>query len=178
MDNIEILISDIDVSSLNNFLKNSLGIVKANIINSHFFNEKINGDFEFFDEMDLTEYYSETRTGNLFMSKLYLGTDVSDVMIIVSSENMKADIELSFGENMFENSSNKETQSKVKKLVQFLQKLCKEFSLNQLTVGFEPISDTELNLLVINSNEICICTKMDDMLSHLIKNDICWDELD
>lgn len=79
---------------------------------------------------------------------------------------------------MFENSSNKETQSKVKKLVQFLQKLCKEFSLNQLTVGFEPISDTELNLLVINSNEICICTKMDDMLSHLIKNDICWDELD
>ena len=110
--------------------------------------------------------------------KLTISDDIARGADIATDTLNSTDIELSFGENVFENSSNKETQSKVKKLVQFLQKLCKEFSLNQLTVGFEPISDTELNLLVINSNEICICTEMDDMLSHLIKNDICWDELD
>lgn len=178
MDNIEILISDIAVSSLNNFLKNSLGVVKANVINSHFFNDKSNEDFEFFDEMNLTEYYSETRTGNLFISKLTLGIDISDVMIIISSENMKADIELSFGEDVFENSSENEIKSNVKNLVQFLQVLNKEFPMDQITVGFEPISDTELNLLVINNKEICVCTEMDDILSNLIKNDICWDEVD
>ncbi|NTW71788.1 MAG: hypothetical protein HGA49_06045 [Eubacteriaceae bacterium] len=178
MDNIEILISDIAVSSLNNFLKNSLGVVKANVINSHFFNDKSNEDFEFFDEMNLTEYYSETRTGNLFISKLTLGIDISDVMIIISSENMKADIELSFGEDVFENSSENEIKSKVIKLVKFLQVLNKEFPMDQITVGFEPISDTELNLLVINNKEICVCTEMDDILSNLIKNDICWDEVD
>lgn len=178
MDNIEILISDIDVSSLNNFIKNSLGVVKVNVINSHFFNDKRNEDFEFFDEMNLTEYYSETRTGNLFISKLSLGIDISDVMIIISSEDMKADIELGFGEDVFENSSENEIKSKVKNLVQFLQVLNKEFPMNQITVGFEPISDTELNLLVINNNDICICTEMDDILSNFIKNYICWDELD
>lgn len=178
MDNIEILISDIDVSSLNNFLKNSLGVVKANVINSHFFNDKSNEDFEFFDEMNLTEYYSETRTGNLFISNLSLGIDISEVMIIVSSENMKADIELSFGEDVFENSNENEIKSKVKKLVQFLKVLNKEFLLDQITVGFEPISDLELNLLVIKDEDIHVCTKMSDKLSVLLKNDICWAVVD
>lgn len=178
MDNIEILISDIAVSSLNNFLKNSLGVVKANVINSHFFNDKNNEDFEFFDEMNLTEYYSETRTGNLFISKLTLGIDISDVMIIISSENMKADIELSFGEDVFENSSENEIKSNVKDFVQFLQVLNKEFPMNQITVGFEPISDTELNLLVIKDKDIHVCTEMIDKLSVLLKSDICWDVVD
>ncbi len=178
MDNIEILISDIAVSALNNFLKDSLGVVKANVINSHFFNDESNEDFEFFDEMNLTEYYSETRTGNLFISKLTVGIDISDVMIIISSENMKADIELSFGEDVFENSSEHEIKSKVQKLVQFLQMLNKEFPLDQITVGFEPISDSKLNLLVIKDKDIHVCTEMSDKLSVLLKNDISWDVVD
>lgn len=178
MDNIEILISDIAVSSLNNFIKNSLAIVKANVINSHFFNDKSSEDFEFFDEMNITEYYSETRTGNLFISKLTLGFDISEVMIIISSENMKADIELSFGEDVFENSSENEIKSNVKNFVQFLQALNKEFPMDQITVGFDPIADTELNLLVIKDKDIQVCTEMSDKLSFLLKNSICWGAVD
>lgn len=178
MDNIEILINDIDVGLLNKFLKDRLGIKKTNVINSHFFDDSLNRDFEFFDKMNLVKYFSETRTGNMFVSKLFVGVNISEVMVIITSENMKADVELSFGEDAFENISHDEAKLKVKKIAKYLLALNKEFSINQLTIGYNPISDNKLNLLVFKDNKISVCTEMNNKLSVLIRDDICWDELD
>lgn len=172
MENVEILILDVDIRLLNNLMKTEFKIRKEDLKNSHFYNNDEYVDFEYYDDLDLSEYFSTLNTGNIYSSKVFLGDYYKDVLIVISSTDNKADIELSFNEKAFLDIAMDEMINKIYKIISFLINIRKKYFLKSIRIGYEPVTDDDQLLLTICSEGVNICTDLKGELSMILRKKI------
>lgn len=85
MDYIDIVFNGITTKSIDFLVKNDLKISEEMIIRSHFYTEEA-GDFEYYNSIDMGEYFSSQRTSNMLLSALKLNKIYGNVMVVITSD--------------------------------------------------------------------------------------------
>lgn len=146
MDNLEIIFRDIETLSISPILK-KLCFDSKNIRSSHF--HKDDKDMEYSEIGDLREYFSESRTGNIFVKSLDIGINIFDIMIILSFDEKYGDMTLNFQEeNVLKGGiidSEKENLIKNK-----LEEILLNTKIGSVVFGFEPAEDEDMMIFKLN----------------------------
>lgn len=101
MEYVDIIFSGINKKQIDNLIKNNFKVCRDKIIRSHFYTEE-NGDFEYSDEIDMKQYFTEERTCNIFVSDLYLNKKYSKVLIIITSDKTDTEVTLNISTDQLE----------------------------------------------------------------------------
>ena len=129
MEFVEIIFSGIKNSKIDSFIKDTLQIKKQDVINSHFYS-KSQGDFEYFDNFNLNDYFSVINTGNLFVKRLRFVQDFYEVMCIISSELKDIEVTCSFSAEQFH-------ENRASEIEDYFKKLCSEKIITFASIGYE-----------------------------------------
>ncbi|MCH5208967.1 MAG: hypothetical protein J1F04_08780 [Oscillospiraceae bacterium] len=129
MEYIEIIFGGIETSAIDSFIKDTLQIKKQDIINSHFYSE-LQGDFEYFDELSLKDYFSVVNTANLFVKSLRIVQDFYEIMCVISSDLKDVEVTCSFSAEQF----HKERENEI---ADWFQQLCSKEIIAFASLGYE-----------------------------------------
>lgn len=125
MEYVDITFNGIEKKNINCFIKNVMDINCSKVIRSHFYTDEY-GDFEYNDEIDLNEYFSDSRTCNIFLSSLKLDREYDNVLVIITSDVNDIDITVNIGYEQFD-------FSEMKKLTKCLELLFQTFPLKNIS---------------------------------------------
>lgn len=91
MECIDVVFDGFPKSDIDDFVKNELKIVQNNVIGSHFFSAE-KGDYEYDDEIVLSEYFKYNATCYLYLSELSFGVTFKNVMILIASDTTSLNV--------------------------------------------------------------------------------------
>ena len=129
MEYIDIVFNGISTKNIDSLIKRDLKISKEIIIRSHFYTEEA-GDFEYYDSINLREYFSSERTSNMLLSALKLNKVYDNVMVVITSEENRAYVTLNIGSEQIESKDTEELQC-------CLQSIVKKYDLKSIYAGDE-----------------------------------------
>ena len=155
-DYIEIVLEDIEKNYLSKIIGESLRFEIEDIISSHFFDKKHNKDIEYQDINNFEDCFCDSGTGNLFLKKVEVGIELEKVMIIISSDEEVGDITMNFCENQFMSDMNPNLSESIERLVQRLLEIQKNYTINNIVVGYEPATDDDMKMFKIDQGHIKI----------------------
>lgn len=135
MEYVEIIFSGIKSSEIDIFIKDTLQIKKQDVINSHFYSES-QGDFEYFDNIHLNDYFSVVNTGNLFVKTLRIVQDFYEIMCIISSDSKDVEVTCSFSAEQFH-------KERTNEIADWFKQLCSKEIITATSLGYE-YDDTPL----------------------------------
>lgn len=118
MEYYDIIFSGIPVRKIGFFIREILDIKQDNIISSHFWSED-SGDYEFYDDMDLNEYFSRNNTASIFSETIILNCTYNKAVCVISSDAESVDVDCSIPETDFD-------RSDITELTEWLERLCSE----------------------------------------------------
>ena len=126
MEYVDIIIEGMGKEHINLLVKNVMGIDHSKVIRSHFYTDEY-GDFEYNDEIDLNEYFSENRTCNVFLSSLKMDRTYKNVLIIITSDMNDINITVNIEYEQFRISVKEE-------FIKYLKRLFHTFSMKGISV--------------------------------------------
>lgn len=150
MNYIEIILENISKKYLDEIIGEILKFDVNFVISSHFFDEISNQDMEFKDIKSLLNYFNHSGTGNIFLEKVEIGIVLEKVLIIISCDEELGDITINFSEEQFIGYENAKLSNEVLKLFQFLCKLSKSYSIDNISIGYEPATDDDMKMIEFN----------------------------
>lgn len=109
MEYIDIVFNGISAKDIDTLIKDDLKISEEIIIRSHFYTEEA-GDFEYYDKIDLVEYFSSQRTSNMLLSALKLNKKYNNVMVVITSDENNIYVTLNIGSEQVKSSDTEELQ--------------------------------------------------------------------
>ena len=146
MEYVDITFNGIEKKYIDYFVKCVMNIDCSKIVNSHFYtNER--GDFEYYDDIDLKEYFSDNRTCNILLSGLRFNTEYGNVLVIITSNEQDIDITVNIEYDRF-------MPSLTKKFITELEQLFFKFQLKCITV----ISTIDNNPILIIDSKGTLCS--------------------
>lgn len=170
MENIEIIISNVKRDYIDLIIYKELKLTHNKVISSHFYDETDKNDMELSDVSSLREYYSTPKTGNIFVKEVFVGDKIKNAMIIMSFDDRVGEIVINFEEAGFIISSEDELKQKIIKVFVTLTEILKKYEIKEIRVGYEPASDEDMLLALINKDGLQVKNNFNDLLSRLIKS--------
>ncbi len=152
MENVEIVLIDFDKSNLDDFVYNELKLHSSRIISSHFHDDKLNKDIEFFQLNSLENILSPIGTGNTYVKELHIGINLHKVIIVFSFDEKTGDIVINFPEEELFTGSQVESRLKLTKLVNYLVDIKRKYNIAITKIGYEPASDEDMLLIELDNN--------------------------
>ncbi|WP_017413240.1 hypothetical protein [Clostridium tunisiense] len=168
MENIEIIISNIKRDYIDLIIYKELELMHNKVNSSHFYNEIEKKEMELTDVSSLREYFSTPKTGNIFAKEVFVGDKIKNVMIIMSFDDKLGDIVINFEEEDFITSSEDELKHKITKIVVTLVEILNKYEIEEIRIGYEPASDDDMLLLLINKDGLQVKNKFNGLLPRLI----------
>jgi hypothetical protein len=150
MEFVDIIIDGIPYEKINYFAREILQIKPSNVLDSHFFN-KIVGDFNYYNELDLQQYLLFNETCFIKLSELLLNISYHDILIIFTSEEETVSINLNIPLEQFEFYQRDS-------LINHLKTILLDNNLKKIIFGLSDVSDDDAyvqithNTIIINEN--------------------------
>jgi len=167
LENIEIIFTNISNEYIDLIIFEELNLTDDKVISSHFFDTIEQKDIELSDVSSLKEYYSTPNTGNIFVQELFIGDEISNVMLVLSFDGKEGDVVLNFEEKECITSSDK-LKLKIEKVFVKLIEIFNRYEIETIRVGYEPASDDDMLLLLINRDGIKVYNDHNDLFSSII----------
>lgn len=156
LENIEIILSNLKNIYLEEIINNELGVKFNNIISSHFYDKLHERDIEYSDLVSLRDYYLTSNTGYIFVKNICIeDVIIQEVMIIMSFDDVFGDIVLNFKEKIFFSVK----KDKLKRVIKKMIKLQAKYEIEKIRIGFEPATDDDMLLALINKNGLQFANK-------------------
>jgi len=168
VENIEIIMSNVKKEYIDLIIYKELGLTHDKVISSHFYDEVQKKDIELSDISSLSEYYSTSRTGNIFTREVFVGDIITNVMLIMSFDKKIGDIVLNFEEDEFITHSEEELKRKVKEIFAKLVEILNRYEIEEIRIGYEPASDDDMLLSLINKEGVKIKSNLNSLIAKLI----------
>lgn len=156
MDNVEIILKNVERKNIEKVFFNSLVFDVKDIISSHFFDKEKNVDMEYQNVKSLNKYFDIPGTGNLYLKKVIIGTELENVLILIGCDEKYGDITINFEEKQFENFSIQEIKSKLKNLIMFLLNIYGNGDIEEIAIGYEPADDDDRKIIEIRQSKVMI----------------------
>ncbi|MFR3730090.1 hypothetical protein [Lacrimispora sp.] len=169
MEYLEIVLADINKQYIDSILRQELKITTDSVISSHFFDKLENTDKEYGDVSNLASYFSTPNTANIFVKKLTLGENITNVMVVMSFDADLGDIILNFCEHDFITKDTNILKFKVISLVNRLIEIQHEYEIKSIRLGYESVIDDENVVLNITNGEVVVFNKFKGQLSRVIE---------
>ena len=147
MENLELIFEDIRVRDIDTIFK-FLKFDEHNIKNSHFFLD--NADVEYADISSFTNYFKTSGTCNILISRLDLAIEVTDVLIIISFDEVFGDMTLNFSEANWEKNDLTE-EKKIELVKDKLKQITNEINYKAIIFGYEPADEENMQLINIEN---------------------------
>ncbi|MDM5154766.1 hypothetical protein QUF88_13325 [Bacillus sp. DX1.1] len=170
MENVEIILSNVKKEYLDLIIKQEFKLTSDKVISSHFFDKVNKKDIEYTDALNLSDYYSTPNTGNIFVKEVSVGDRLINVMIIMSFDEEFGDIVLNFEEEQFICSSEDELKQKLRKIINKLTEVFERYEVEEIRLGFEPATDDDMSLLIIDKKGISVISDFDCKLTNSIRS--------
>lgn len=154
MDHIEIILKDIKNAQIKEVLSGYVLFDVNDIISSHFFDKEINKDITYQDIKSLEEYFNDSGTCNIYLKKAIIGTELDNVLILISFDEISGDITINLEAEQLEDYDRQELKSKLKKLLSLLIRIYKGGEVGEIILGFEPADNTDMKILGISQNQM------------------------
>lgn len=136
----------------------------------HFYDEIEKKDMGLSDVSSLGEYYLTPKTGNIFVKEIFVGDNIKNVMLIMSFDDKVGDIVINFEEEEFITSSGDELKQKITKIFVTLVEILNKYEIEEIRIGYEPASDDDMLLSLINKDGLQVKNKFNGLLPRLIKS--------
>jgi len=152
VENIEIVLINFDKCNLDDFIYNELKLHSSRIISSHFYDDKLNKDIEFFQLNSLENILSPIGTGNTYVKELDIGINLHKVIIVFSFDETTGDIVINFPAEELFTGSQVESRLKLTKLVNYLVNIKRNYNIAITKIGYEPATDEDMLLIELANN--------------------------
>lgn len=141
---------------------------KKDIISSHFFGD--GKDLEYQDIKSLKGYLHTPGTCNLYLKKAQLGIVLENVLIIIASDGVLADITVNFSGEHFGICEDQRSGSL--SLLRSLVQISKRHELEKVVLGYEPAEDGDMKMLEVTQGQVRSSAQNtgDDILVKNIKD--------
>lgn len=159
MNCVEIILKDIKKQYLDEIIEEVLKFNVKDIISSHFYDKERDKDIEFQDVGNFEDFFNTAGTGNLFLEKVMIGTEIEKVLIIISCDEELVDITLNFDEGQFEKYKSLELNDEMRKLFLKLFEIQKNYSISTIAVGYEPAADDDMKIVEFRHGQVKICNE-------------------
>lgn len=169
MEYLEIVLTDVNKQYIDSIVRQELRITNDSVTSSHFFDKLENTDKEYGDVSNLASYFSTPNTANIFLKKLTLGENITNVMVVMSFDADLGDIFLNFCECEFITDDINTLKSKVISIVNRLIEIQREYKISSIRLGYESVIDDENVVLNITNGEIVVPNKFQGQLSRVIE---------
>lgn len=153
MEYLEIILKDIKTKYIDEIFFNYLQFSLEDIISSHFFDNGINKDVEYKDIKKFKDYFIKPGTCNIYLKKILLGTELKNVIVLVSANKHKGDITINFDVKDIEKCDNIELSAKCIKLYFKLLEIYASRFIDRIILGYEPAEDDDMKLISINADK-------------------------
>jgi len=170
MEYIEILFSNVKNQFVDEIIKKELKIASPVVKSSHFHNKNENKDLEYSDNLILKDYFAESNTGNMFVSRLTIGELLNDVMIVMSFDKDSGDIVLNFSENELNFKEIDTLKYKVENMAARLAEIGDKYEISSIKLGYESVLDAENVILSISNSKYTVVNKFAGQLSLAIEH--------
>ena len=162
-DNFEIIFNNFKRINIDNLIYEYFKISNIVIVNSHFYDEEADRDLEFSDIKSISEYFIKSRNACFSIKTLELGILLSDVVILINSDNENGEIVINFPVDTLFSGIKKEVGNKCEKILNCIREIKEKYNFETLIMGFEPATDDDMCLV-----------KTDTINLKLIENLIGW----
>ncbi len=168
MENIEIIMVNVKKEHIDLITRNEIKFRNSNTISSYFYNEKKSENIELSEIQSFKDYFEDNRIGNIFSKEIFLGEKIFDVIILFSFNNKLGDIELNFKEIDFVKNDKRYLKNKIKNIFNKLTELLEKYEIEEIRIGYEPATDSDMLLALIDKNGIKVVNKYKCLLSKII----------
>ncbi|TQR18462.1 hypothetical protein [Psychrobacillus soli] len=151
MENLEIILTDINKRKVNNLIYNELKLSTLKVKSSHFYDNILKKDMGFAQVKNLEEILSPKGTGNIFLEELELGISLKNVVIVFSFDEEYGDIVFNFPESEILKDNMHENKISLKKLLEYLVNLKKNYDIPSVIIGYEPADEDTLIIEINNT---------------------------
>lgn len=145
--NTEIILVNVEKSCLDDLLIEKLNIFNSQILSSYFYDTDLNKDITIKDIKSFIDIFQQPNTGNIYLKQLNLGTEIKDIMIILSFDIKVGDIVINFPSDELLSNIND-----CLLIVKYLMNLIIQYQISEIRIGFEPAYDEDMTLHVIKSS--------------------------
>lgn len=156
MNNVEIILRNIKKEHIEKVFFETLVFDVRSIISSYFYDSEKDVDMEYQNIRSLNQYFNIPGTGNIYLKKAVMGTELENVLILIACDEEYGDITVSFEEEQFENFSTEEIKSKLQNLIILLLKVYGNGNIEEITIGYEPADDDDMKVIEICQDKIKI----------------------
>lgn len=150
MNNLEVVF-DIHISYIDKLLTDELDIISANIKSSHFYDQTTTKDIEFDDIYSFSAFLLNPGTGTILFKVLELGTELKEVLLIISSDAEYITVEFNFVETELSYEGVLDTM-KCLHMLNYFQKLIQLYHIPSIKFGYEPATDKDMCLIEITKH--------------------------
>jgi len=154
MENIELIFENIQAKNLEKLLFEDLSIQKEKIKTSHFYDNEEKKDLEFKDVVSLEEYFSRPGTGNIFLEEVDIGTIISNVIIVISFDEVYGDVVINFPSNEILNTEKRLERKKYEAVLKKILLIYKNIDMSKVLLGYEPAEDEDMLICRIDENGV------------------------
>lgn len=146
MNYLEIAFKDVKKGYLKTIMETHIEFNLSNIIGSHFFDKTNNKNIEYQNIQDIEKHFQNQGIGHVLLKKVFIGTELKDVMLLISCNENLSDLTIHFRESQFDNCDIGKLNVKVKKLFLKLLDIQKECEVPEIIVGYEPAEDEDTRI--------------------------------
>lgn len=127
MEYTDVVFNGFPKKDIDDFVKDELKIGQKNVVGSHFFSVE-KGDYEYNDEIVLSKYFECNATCYLYVSELYFGTMLKNVMILITSDMIDLNVTVNI-------ESNQISSLELNQLKRYLNKIHKKYKVRKTIVA-------------------------------------------
>lgn len=164
MEHMEIILVNVNKSSIDGLVFEELRLRDAQVSGSHFYDNKIQTDVKLEQIDSLSEVLSPKGTGNIVVDCLMLGTQVNSIVIVFSFDKVTGDVVFNFPETEIFLDDLDNARTSFRLLLLYLLRLKERFEIPKIVIGFEPAIDVDCCLLEIGENPIDVDKAVDMIL--------------
>ncbi|MFD1738091.1 hypothetical protein ACFSCX_16270 [Bacillus salitolerans] len=165
MEKLEIVLCDFNKKDLNTFINEELKLTKSKVKSSHFYNNITREDMEFSQVRNIEWILTPKGTGNILLDDLQIGIKLKNVIIVLSFDEQYGDIVINFPEDGVLEGDRENNKVQLIKLVNYLVDIKKNYDVQKIIIGYEPVFDEDTLLIEINNKEVNYDKKIEKLLS-------------
>lgn len=154
MNYLEIILKNIKSAQIEKVFNECVQFDEKDIKSSHFFDKVKNTDSSYQKIGSLSEYFNTTNSGNIYLQKAIVGTELKNVLILISSDEKCVDITINFEKEQFKKYDGSKVHQKLEKILTLLLMIQRENEVDDIVFGYEPADDVDMRILRIFENQI------------------------
>lgn len=145
--NMEIVLENVQKEFLEEIIHVHFRFDISDIISSHFYNCAGEEVLQYQEISDWNAYFLNKGTSDLFLSKVNIGMELKNAVILINCDSPHADITINFEESQFCSMSTDEAKREFKMLLQKLIGLSETYKIDHIVIGYEPAVDHDMKMI-------------------------------